>query len=193
VLVLTLPSRRWRFAAIGVLATMALVVLEVPLVNHRLSNLAHSVALRTSIYTQALHMLSQRPILGAGISGFPVRVAPFRPPHQAIQLYPHDLWLTTWSELGLLGLVSFAVIFFSLLWRGWRALRGAGGIWHPVIWGATAALVLYSVHGLFDSPYWKNDLSVEFWLLAALEVVAIRGSASASTESETYDRPGPEA
>ena len=29
------------------------------------------------------------------------------------------------------------------------------------------------VHGLVDSPYWKNDLSLEFWTLAAIEVVAI--------------------
>jgi O-antigen ligase len=174
VLVLTLPGRRLKFTALAVMAVMALVVLELPIVNHRLNNLAHSVTLRSSIYTQALRMLSERPLQGAGISGFPVRVAEFRPPKQAIQLYPHDLWLTTWSELGLLGLIAFAVIFFTLLWRGWRAVGGARDIWRPVIWGASGALVLYTVHGLFDSPYWKNDLSVEFWLLAALEVVAIR-------------------
>jgi len=40
---------------------------------------------------QALGMLSQRPIFGAGISGFPIRVAPFRPVGQEIELYPHDL------------------------------------------------------------------------------------------------------
>jgi len=189
VLVLSLHSRRWRFGAIAVLATMALVVLEVPIVNHRLNDLAHSATLRTSIYNQALQMLSERPIQGAGIDGFPIRVAPFRPSNQSIQLYPHDIWLTTWSELGLLGLIAFAVIFFSLLWRGWRALAGASGLWYPVIWGASAALVLYFVHGLFDSPYWKNDLSVEFWLLAALEVVAIRGAKFDSAKSATPKPP----
>jgi hypothetical protein len=35
---------------------------------------------------------------------------------------------------------------------------------------------------MFDSPYWKNDLSVEFWIVAALQVIAIRG-ARASTRS----------
>ena len=189
VLVLSLHNRRWRFGAIAVMATIALVVLELPIVNHRLNNLAHSVTLRTSIYSQALHMLSESPILGAGIDGFPIRDAPFRPSNQSIQLYPHDIWLTTWSELGLLGLIAFAVIFFSLLWRGWRALAGASGLWYPVIWGASAALVLYLVHGLFDSPYWKNDLSVEFWLLAALEVVAIRGAKIDSAESAKPKRP----
>jgi len=177
VMVLTLPSGRWRFVAIGVLAAITLVVLEVPFVNQRLNSLAHSVTLRSSLYSQALRVLSERPIFGAGISGFPIRVAPFRPQNQSIHLYPDNLWLTTWSELGLLGLVSFAAIFFSLLWRGWRAAARATDIWRPVVWGASGALLLYLVHGMFDSPYWKNDLSVEFWLIAALVVVAIRGAA----------------
>jgi hypothetical protein len=34
--------------------------------------------------------------------------------------------------------------------------------------------VLWGVHGLVDSPYWKNDMSIEFWILAALELIAIR-------------------
>ena len=37
-----------------------------------------------------------------------------------------------------------------------------------------AAFFMIAVHGLVDSPYWKNDLSVEFWILAALAVVAQR-------------------
>jgi O-antigen ligase len=170
---------------------MALVVLELPLINHRLNNLAHSVTVRASIYTQTFHMLADHPILGAGIGGFATRVAPYRPPAQAVQIYPHDLWLTTWSELGLLGLISFAVIFFSLLWRGWRALGRSTGIWRPVIWGAAGALVLYLVHGSFDSPYWKNDLSVEFWLLAAFEVVALRAVSAEAPRRPQSGSPKP--
>ena len=172
---LTVPSRRWRLGTVAALGVLALVVLELPFMSQRLGSLAHSVTGRVTLYTEALRMLSQRPILGAGISGFPVRVAPFRPASGVIELYPHNVWLTTWSELGLLGLIAFALIFFSLMWRAWRALGKASGIHRPIIWGAIGALVLYLVHGMFDSPYWKNDLSVEFWLIAAFEVVAIRG------------------
>jgi O-antigen ligase len=176
VLVLSLQSSRWRLRAVGALAVLGLAVLEIPIVNHRLLDLAHSVTNRTTLYRETFEMLSQRPITGAGISGFPVRVAPFRPPNLPVQLYPHDMWLTTWSEIGVLGVLSFAVIFFGLLWRGARALPRATDIYRPLLWGAVGALVLYTVHGLFDSPYWKNDLSVEFWLLAALQVVAVRAT-----------------
>lgn len=176
VLVLSLQSNRWRLRAVAILAALGAVVLEVPVVNQRLLDLAHSVTNRTTLYRETFEMLSQRPIVGAGISGFPVRVAPFRPANVPIQLYPHDMWLTTWSEIGLLGVLSLALIFFGLLWRGARALPHATDIYRPVLWGAVGALVLYTVHGLFDSPYWKNDLSVEFWLLAALQVVAVRAT-----------------
>jgi putative inorganic carbon (hco3(-)) transporter len=172
-----------------VLALFALVVIEVPFVNQRIVTLGTSAALRTSIYGQAFQMLSQRPILGAGISGFPVRVAPFRPPTQVIELYPHDIWLTTWSELGLLGVLAFAVIFFGLLWRGVRSLERVTDIYRPLLWGAVGALILLLVHGLFDSPYWKNDLSVQFWLVAALLVVAVRTAGRAAAGAE--DPAGP--
>ena len=178
VLVLSVQSARWRLRAIGALALVGLVMVEIPFVNHRLLDLAHSVTNRESLYHQALQMLAQRPLFGAGISGFATRVAPFRPSSQSVHIYPHDIWLTTWSELGLVGLIAFALIFFGLLWRGLRALPRTDDIYRPLVWGTVGALVLYTVHGLFDSPYWKNDLSVEFWLLAALQVIAVRSTAS---------------
>jgi len=185
-LALSFPSLRWRLRAAALLAVIVAIVLEIPLVKARLLDVAHSVTVRTTIYREALEMLSRRPIQGAGISGFPIRVAPFRPPADPVQLYPHNMWLTTWSELGLLGAVSFAAIFFGLLWSGARALPRATDIFRPVLWGAVGALVLHAVHGLFDSPYWKNDLSVEFWLMAALLVVAVRAT---RTPADGTDRP----
>ena len=174
VLVLSVQSRRWRIWMVGALAVITLLVLEVPFINQRIATLNSSAALRTSIYGQALRMLSERPIFGAGIDGFPIRVAPFRPGTQVIELYPHDIWLTTWSEIGLLGVVAFAIIFFGVLWRGARALPQATDIYRPILWGCVCAMILLLVHGLFDSPYWKNDFAVQFWLVAALQVVAAR-------------------
>ncbi|MGH7762911.1 MAG: O-antigen ligase family protein, partial [Candidatus Dormibacteraceae bacterium] len=175
-LVVTLPNPRWRIAAVAALALIALVVAELPIFSERLATFAHSAQLRTSIYEQALKMLAQRPLTGAGISGFPIRVAPFRPASQEIELYPHNLWLTTWSELGLLGLASFAVIFFGLLGRGWRTLARVQGTYLAATWGVVGTLVLYLVHGMFDSPYWKNDLSVEFWIVAAFAMICARAA-----------------
>lgn len=179
VLVLNAQSRRLRIWMVGALALVALLALEVPFISQRIGTLASSAALRTSIYGQALRMLSERPIFGAGIDGFAIRVAPFRPGTQEIEIYPHDIWLTTWSEIGLLGLVALAIIAFGVLWRASRALPLATDSWRPILWGCVGAMILWLVHGLFDSPYWKNDLAVEFWLVAALQVVAARAGRAA--------------
>lgn len=184
-----LPNRRWRMGAAGAISLIVLAVALLPFINQRLGTLGHSVMLRSSIYEQSLRMLSQRPIFGAGISGFPIRVAPFRPGAQEIELYPHNIWLTMWSETGLLGLISFAAIFFGLLWRGWRALGRSTGIYRAVIWGATGGLVMTFVHGMFDEPYWKNDLSIEFWLMAALLVIGIRSASQSLTAADGDHRP----
>lgn len=189
VLVVRAVNRRWRWWTLAGLVVVAGAVLEIPFVNQRVVTIGSSAGLRESIYGQAFRMLSGRPIFGAGIDGFAIRVAPFRPGTQTIELYPHDIWLTTWSEVGLLGLVVFAALFFVLLWRGVVALPRMTDDFRPVLWGCVGALILILVHGLFDSPYWKNDLSVEFWLVAALEVVALR--AATASPGRPYRSPLP--
>ncbi len=189
--VLSQRSAAWRLRSVAVLAVLLLIVLEIPLIRLRLLYIAASALNRENLYGETLRMLSQRPLVGAGISGFATRIAPFRPPDLPVHIYPHDIWLTTWSELGLLGLIAFAVIFFGLLWRGLRAMSSVEDIYRPLLWGAVGALLLYTVHGLFDSPYWKNDLSVEFWLLAALQVVAIRHATAPRAQAERSPSPPP--
>ncbi len=72
-----------------------------------------------------------------------------------------------------MAVLAFAVILFGLLSRGWRAWPRTQGFYRAVLWGVLGALVLWTVHGLVDSPYWKNDMSVEFWVLAAIELVIL--------------------
>jgi len=94
------------------------------------------------------------------------------------RIYPHDMWLTFWLEVGMLGALAFAVILFSLHWRGWRAWPSVNGAYRPLLWGVLGGLVLWTVHGFVDSPYWKNDMSVEFWTLAALQFATLRSARS---------------
>ena len=57
------------------------------------------------------------------------------------------------------------VVAFRLSWHQWR--RG-GRDWAPLQLGVFLALVGIVVHGLVDVPYFKNDLSLEFWVLLAI-------------------------
>jgi O-antigen ligase len=117
-------------------------------------------------------MLGDHPIFGAGISGYQTVMAHYRTRNLHPEPYAHNIFLTTWSEVGLIGMIAFALILFGLMWRAWRSIDSARDT-RPLLWGLFAAWLVFVVHGLVDSPYWKNDLSLEFWILASLEVVAI--------------------
>jgi O-antigen ligase len=151
-----------------------------PVVIHRLSlkALEYTSVTRFEIYWETLKMLAPHFVLGLGLGGFLLVY------HEFPEIYPHDLWLTFWVELGLLGLIAFSIIFFGLLRSGWGALRFITGFDRVLLWGAVGAFLLWGVHGIFDSPYWKNDMSAEFWLVAAMLVTlteAIKPTAAAGS------------
>ena len=88
----------------------------------------------------------------------------------------------------MLGVVAFASLLGILLWGGWRGFASAHGFYRAVLWGTSAAFVAIAVHGFFDTPYYKNDLSVEFWMVAALEVAAIRAFLKPTTGNPPLQR-----
>ncbi len=165
VVVITVP--RWRWVVTVAVAAAAVIATQVPLLMARFATVASSIDGRQQLFGATLQMLREHPIFGLGLGGYTYQFRGRMP-----EVYPHDIWLTFWVELGIAGVVAFGVILFGLLWRGWRAWPTTRGFDRVVLWGALGALVLWTVHGLVDSPYWKNDMSVEFWLLAALVVVA---------------------
>lgn len=74
-----------------------------------------------------------------------------------LALHPHNFVLTTLVTLGVIGLIGWLIIARAL-WRvGWAA-----GL---AVW---LALLVWLIHGLVDTTFYKNDLAAEFFLLAAL-------------------------
>jgi O-antigen ligase len=185
VAVLSVNDLRMRLALLGGTLIGGVALSQVPFVAARLAHQLDphyaTLALRFAIWSVTLKMLRDHPIFGAGISGYQTVMALYRTRNLHPEPYAHNIFLTTWSEVGLLGLAAFALIFFGLLWRAWRSVGSAPAPQRPLLWGIFAAWVVFGIHGLVDSPYWKNDLSLEFWLLAALEVVAIAFVVQAKT------------
>ncbi|MEP6752827.1 MAG: O-antigen ligase family protein [Candidatus Dormiibacterota bacterium] len=175
--VLSVRDVRLRLGLLGGAIVTGLALSQVPFVAARLAHQLdprHSTfGLRQAIWSVTLRMLRDHPLFGAGLSGYQTVMKHYRTSNLHPEPYAHNIFLTTWSELGLIGLAAFAVILFGLLWRAFRTYGSAGDLYRPLLWGIFGAWVVFIVHGLVDSPYWKNDLSLEFWILAGLEVVAI--------------------
>ncbi len=123
---------------------------------------------RLCLWGGAVKIIEQQPILGAGLSNFQQAHATNRTCSTENSIYPHNLLLNFWTEVGIFGLVSFLAlslyVFFQLL---------AGQTLNYFSLGLAAVFVEIFVHGMVDVPYFKNDLSVLFWVILALSLAQI--------------------
>ena len=171
-LAFTHPARRWLIAAIVVLAV---AVSRIPPIASRI---AHEVNLndpnnsleeRFRLWAATFRMLRDHPVFGTGLAGFQQTIDRYRNGVYTEDLiYPHNIILNFWTETGLLGLAAFAWIVGQAVRAGWNGWRHGPAIWRPLQLGVLLMIVGIIVHGLVDVPYWKNDLSLEFWVLLAL-------------------------
>ncbi len=88
-----------------------------------------------------------------------------------IYLYPHNIFLNFWTELGLIGAILFlwilikaALISLKLFYHYKRENSSQ----RYLALGLLGALIAIFVHGLVDVPYFKNDLAALFFLLIAI-------------------------
>jgi len=121
--------------------------------------------------TTVREVIPASPLLGVGLGNFQPyfteltqgrvnydRIAP-------LALTPHNLFLALWVNLGLLGLVAVLWLLVDVFRRMWRQAQS----W--TVAALVGALVALAAHGLLDTPYFKNDLSLLFWTLIALLVM----------------------
>lgn len=165
----------WRIATVaGVLAVIGLVYLlvnidqfapEGKIVYPRSFSGTNEV--RICLWQGTRNLLQDHSIFGVGLNGFRVDYPAYRTCDSEELQYPHNIFLNVWTELGLAGLLAFALIYL----RAFKALVGEN-IRHLAKVSLIAALSYSLVHGLVDVPYFKNDLGVEFWLLLAVIAAA---------------------
>ncbi len=82
-------------------------------------------------------------------------------------LHPHNILLALWFNLGLLGLAAFVWLVYLVIKFSIFNFQFSNRSLKPALAGAMTALL---VHGLVDTPYFKNDLSIIFWILIGLTV-----------------------
>ena len=157
----------------------ALALMQLPLIGPRLRHALDpgngTFDIRGDIWVATARMLRDHPVFGAGLNAYQQTMVPYRRPFPLLapEPYPHNIFLTNWTEVGVLGMLAFAAILGVLIVRPFRAFAQAAASHRPLLWGTGSAFVMVLVHGLVDSPYWKNDLSLEFWILAAVQTAVL--------------------
>lgn len=126
---------------------------------------------RINIWKVSWDLIKRDPLWGVGPGQFQrafERQAPFTLGRDVSRkeinhaLHPHNTFLMFWVSNGILGVLSYlfflAVLMFPLP-KEWR-------------WVLLGPLFSFLLHGMIDVTYWKNDLAMSFWLIAAMIIIA---------------------
>jgi O-antigen ligase len=129
-----------------------------------------SSSVRLEIYEISWNLVKDHPMTGVGpglFQGFYQTKGPDylgRAPMEWNIPHPHNVFFAFWLNAGLLGFLAFLGLVILAHFR----------LTYPLLalWGIL-------IHGLFDTPFWKNDLAMIFWLiLAAILILQTHGSSS---------------
>jgi len=162
------PTRK--LVLIFSILTLAVIILS-PLrtvVFEKLTLQDYSGQVRISQWHEGWNMLKDRPIFGAGLSGYSNALVPYHKETQyEIFEYPHNIFLNIWSELGLLGLITFTLIALLILQKLKPSKsKTTFSLLHFSL--SLPPLLTLFIHGLVDVPYFKNDLAVLTWIFLIL-------------------------
>ncbi len=153
---------RWPAVIVGIIAFTSLMNLSALAgIKQEVLLQDRSGQIRVSMWKEAVEVIKERPLLGAGLASYSERVDQYHTTvnGEGIEIFhhPHNIFLTMWVNLGLLGLLGFVLILIGFYLKGFK---------HAPIFIATMTVIV--VTGLVDSPYIKNDLAVIFWVLPLL-------------------------
>ncbi len=86
-----------------------------------------------------------------------------------IYLYPHNIFLNFWTELGFLGMLIFIFIIIKFLTLSLKYyLKEINNKNKYLSLALFSSMSIILIHGMVDVPYFKNDLSALFWIIISL-------------------------
>jgi len=77
-------------------------------------------------------------------------------------LMPHNLFLSFWVQGGLLMLFTFIYLIILAIIKSYKNRK------YQILAGLLTIIII----GLVDTPYWKNDLVIIFWIFLTLGIVS---------------------
>lgn len=149
----------WFIVILGLIIILAISCLKIFSEQGRISFNA-----RLIIWDMAWYVFEARPIIGIG-PGIFEGYFPVYPAWGVPQ--PHNIYLAFLLQTGLIGFIGFAWLLIWFFRTGFKLIISHWSL--AIIIMSVMSYIL--VHGLVDTTYWKNDLSVMFWVIIGLMVI----------------------
>lgn len=165
-------SRWWKIALLAVAVICLVVLFSAPGISQRFGSVFtgddNSTNVRLVMWQGTWCLIKQHWLLGAGLAGFPVLYDQYREArHTELLLYPHNIILNFWVEIGLVGLIAFVWLIINFFRKAKASLARRSQV-TAIVLAATAAMIVLLIQGLIDVPYLKNDLAFQFWIIVGL-------------------------
>jgi len=120
-----------------------------------------STSVRMEVYQISTSLLKNNWPLGVGLRNYEatyLQHAPDilgRPPLEWVMLHPHNIYLAIWLFMGIAGLIAFVWLVIAVIKNDLQKAN------LPYL----AMLLYFLVHGLIDTPFFKNDVGIVFFLI----------------------------
>lgn len=163
-------SLLWRRSVKMVLIVVAVTIAAVSVVALTTPKENTGDQARLFIWRESTKMVIEEPLTGIGPGQFQDTLdkkvgsdAYYQSNVRDYALHPHNLFLSMWLSSGILGLLGLVLLLFSVLFNAVVESHIS-----RIRIGVLAAVTAIVVHGLFDTTYFKNDLSITFFLVLAM-------------------------
>ena len=140
---------------------------------------------RLTIWDSVIHLAQERPAFGWGwVSYWAPWVSPFKDlavRNGVVYLQAHNAWLDVWLQLGIVGLVIFALLVLSTLWRSWfhAVDRPRVAVADDLPYTALALLPLLLLAALLAQSLAESRMLIEGgWTLLVLIALKTKQSAT---------------
>jgi len=132
-----------------------------------------SGSLRIDVWSSAIEMIRDRPLVGYGPDQFLYAYLPryVRPTAwgERFTAHAHNFLLDFWVRLGIIGAAFIVIALLICLATLARHMRDGGdGTPQPLRHAALVALIATFAHGMVDNAFFSHDLAMSCWLLAWL-------------------------
>lgn len=118
--------------------------------------------IRRQMYKETTDFLRNNSVTGAGLIGYQDKISNYHKfDYIEIFLYPHSIFLNFWIALGIFGLLGFIwllIEFFRV------CIKSYFNSSKEQIFIITTMLAVI-IQGIVEVPYFKNDLSVIWWII----------------------------
>ena len=127
---------------------------------------------RTTYWKEALGIVYDYPLFGSGLNTYSVVARDYKITWGG---YPHNSYLQTVAEIGLVGFGMFLWVLFALFKWSFHCIHHMPvGFARCVLIGTLASFFAYLIQSFFDTTFFSVQLSTFLSLMMALAVVAAR-------------------